>query len=744
MFFLKKSIISTALVCGLVSGILAQDTLLLRGIAAFETEERLIGAAVYWKDTRVGTRTDTLGQFVLPHRATPGILTISYPGIPTQEIEILPDEHEVWIEVSGGLTLGEVSVEARQFDTRTSTLSNRNVERITSGELKKAPCCNLSESFQTTGAVDVVYANALTGIKEIQMLGLRGIYSQFMLEGRPTMYGIATPFAFEYIPGSWLGGIDLAKGASTARNGAQGITGQINADLVKPHTDAPVFVNLFASSEGRGEVNLHLNKRLKRGWANGLLLHGSAVQNRWDMNGDNYYDSPSRRQLNGLYRVFYETPQVCIEVNAHALTDARFGGQIRAPEGIERFGIEHRNRRAELWSKVGIKSLGGKPYNQIGNMASVSWHEAAATYGRNNYQAAQRSVYWQSLYETILGTTNHQIVLAPNLQYDQIAERLNEISLDRTEWAPGLMGEYTWSRPDLHTGMSDLAVVVGIRADWHNRFGWQWSPRASARYNPGPNTAFRLSGGRGFRSPNVVAENFSLLASNRRFEFASPIGPDVAWNYGLNVTRNFKLAGREAAFNLDLYRTDFVRQAIADVEEDPTAALFYTIVGGSYSNSLMAVLQYNAAPGLDLKAAYKWSDVQIVYRSGARVEMPLVARHRGLMSVDYVTPDKRWAFNAHAQLIGSQRLPDNSLLPEGLADDFPERTPFYPIFNAQITRTFSDGLELYLGGENLLGYHQHAALISPDDPWSPYFNASQVWAPVMRQVAYVGLRYKPL
>lgn len=733
-----------ALICGVIGGIPAQDIPLLRGIVALETEERLIGAAVYWKDTKVGTRTDTLGQFVLPHRNTPGILAVAYPGISTQETEILPNEHEVWIEVSGGLTLDEVSVEAKQFDTRISTLSNRNIEQITSSELKKAPCCNLSESFQTTGAVDVAYSNALTGIKEIQMLGLRGIYSQFLLEGRPTMYGIATPFAFEYIPGTWLDGIDLAKGASSVRNGAQGITGQINADLVKPHTDAPVFLNLFASSEGRGEFNLHLNKRLKRGWANGLLLHGSAVQNSWDMNGDNYYDSPSRRQLNGMYRAFYDTPQICIEVNAHALTDARFGGQIQAPEGASRFGIEHRNRRAELWSKVGIKSLGGKPYNQMGNMASVSWHEASAAYGRNNYQAAQRSFYWQSLFETIIGTTNNQIVLAPNLQYDQIEEQLNETSLNRTEWAPGLMGEYTWSRSNLRMGIPDLVLVAGLRVDWHNRFGWQWSPRASARYNPGPNTAFRLSGGRGFRSPNVVAENFSLLASNRRFEFASSIGPDVAWNYGLNVTRNFKLAGREAAFNIDLYRTDFVRQAIADVEEDPTVALFYTVVGGSYSSSFMAILQYNVMPGLDLKAAYKWNDVQIAYRNGARVDMPLVARHRGLLSVDYVDANKRWAFNVHAQLVGSQRLPDNSLLPEGLADDFPERTPFYPILNAQITRTFGNGLEIYLGGENLLGYHQHAALISPGDPWSPYFNASQVWAPLMRQIGYAGLRYKPL
>ncbi|MBK6994742.1 MAG: hypothetical protein IPH31_07375 [Lewinellaceae bacterium] len=78
------------------------------------------------------------------------------------------------------------------------------------------------------------------------------------------MTGIATPFAFEYIPGTWLSGVDLAKGASTVKNGNTGITGQVNAEIVKPDLDKPLFVNVFSSTEGRGEVNVHLNKRAKR------------------------------------------------------------------------------------------------------------------------------------------------------------------------------------------------------------------------------------------------------------------------------------------------------------------------------------------------------------------------------------------------------------------------------------------------------------------------------------------------
>ncbi|HNL38429.1 MAG TPA: carboxypeptidase-like regulatory domain-containing protein, partial [Saprospiraceae bacterium] len=263
----------------------------LYGIVTNEREELLVGATVHWKGTSVGAITDTLGRFYLPHPDTAAVLMVHYIGYNPVEVNILPEEDSVWVEISGVVALQIVTVSAAGFDNAVSTLHTRNVESINSQELRKAPCCNLSESFTTNGAVDLTYADAVTGVKEIQMLGLRGVYSQFMIENRPTLGGIATPFAFEMIPGTWLGSIQLAKGASTVKNGAAGITGQVNAELVKPATDKPLFVNAFGSSEGRGELNVHLNRKGSGHFSNGLLLHGSFVENRWDMNNDNFYDS---------------------------------------------------------------------------------------------------------------------------------------------------------------------------------------------------------------------------------------------------------------------------------------------------------------------------------------------------------------------------------------------------------------------------------------------------------------------
>lgn len=728
-----------------VSLLSAQNPKTLKGIVTNEHEELLVGASVFWKDTKIGTVTDTAGRFSLPARDVEATLVVQYVGHPPAEVQVFPAENNLWIEVSGISQLQEVTVSDHGFDNKMSTLETRNVESITSKELRKAPCCNLSESFETNGAVDVTYSNALTGVKEIQMLSLRGVYSQFMVENRPTMSGIATPFAFEYIPGTWLEGIQLAKGASTVKNGNAGISGQINVELVKPHLDKPVFVNAFTSTEGRGELNVHINNKGQGNISHGLLMHGSFVENRWDMNDDNFYDSPSRRQLNGLYRVFYESPKMCAQLNVQALTDRRNGGQIALAEDVPGlFLIDQDNDRVEVWGKMGYEGVGGRPYNQIGNMVSASWHRTNSVFGLNTYSATQKSLYWQSLYQTIIGTTDHKVVVAPSFQYDDIQETVNESNLDRREAVSGMMLEYTFSRPNLKLEIPDLVVIVGARADWNSRFDqWLFTPRVSAKYNFSQKSIVRLSAGRGYRSPNLVAENISLLASNRALEFADDLGLEEAWNYGANFTCNFKIARRNASFSLDLYRTDFARQILVDVDQSPTTVFFYNVNGKSFSNSLLANLQYTPLKGLDVKLAYKWNDVHATFADGVLRKIPLVAKHRGLITLDYTTPNKVWMFNTRVQIVGVQRLPDNSQIPHEYRHDFPENSPTYAIWNAQVTRRFGKKFEVYAGGENLNGFQQHNAIIAANEPNSPYFNGSQIWAPIMGQVAYLGMRFSP-
>ena len=75
-----------------------------------------------------------------------------------------------------------------------------------------------------------------------------------------------------------------------------------------------------------------------------------------------------------------------------------------------------------------------------------------------------------------------------------------------------------------------------------------------------------------------------------------------------------------------------------------------------------------------------------------------------------------------------------------MKDKYPSGyTDTYPLLYAQVTRRFK-GFDIYLGGENLTGYRQKDPIIGADSPFSPGFDASLVWGPLMGTRIYAGIR----
>ncbi|MDF1866568.1 MAG: carboxypeptidase-like regulatory domain-containing protein, partial [Saprospiraceae bacterium] len=143
-------------------------------------KEPLFGATILWQGTDLGAVADENGNFELPKQKKAANLLIRYVGYDPLFIEVLPAEDTVYIEIDGISDLLEIEVAAKIRDNYTSTLESLNIESISSNELKKAACCSLAESFETNASVDVSYTDAVTGAREIHMLGLRGLYVQML------------------------------------------------------------------------------------------------------------------------------------------------------------------------------------------------------------------------------------------------------------------------------------------------------------------------------------------------------------------------------------------------------------------------------------------------------------------------------------------------------------------------------------------------------------------------------------
>ena len=270
-------------------------------------------------------------------------------------------------------------------------------------------------------------------------------------------------------------------------------------------------------------------------------------------------------------------------------------------------------------------------------------------------------------------------------------------------------------------------------------------PRLHAKYNFADRSIGRLIVGRGLRTANIFAENMGIFASARLANISTsteyennPYGLDaeVAWNYGVNYTQAFDIGEREMIFSFDLFRTDFQNQIVVDLE-NPREVGFYNLEGNSFANSIQAKIDYELIENFDIRIAYRLFDVQSTY-GGVQSEKPFVSKHRAFANLAYKT-NSDWHFDATFNWRGSKRLPDTSNNP--LEYQRPDYSPDYVIINAQVMKRWNDVFEVYVGAENLLDYKQNDAIISGQDAFSEYFDASLVWAPLFGANIYVGFRY---
>lgn len=744
-----------------ITALLAQQ---VSGTVADENGETIIGAIVSWEDNpAIGTTTDANGQFTIERIDTLETrhLMVRFVGYDPVVVPIEPHESVVAIQISGITNLEEINVEARRSGNFLSTLNPRNIETVGEGELRKAPCCNLSESFETNAAVDVNFTDAVTGAKEIEMLGLRGIYTQLMIENRPALYGLATAYGLELIPGTWLESIQISKGTSAVTNGPRSVVGQINIELQKPFKGPPLFVNLFANHQGRTELNLQFNQKINKRLSTGLLLHGDYFGGEFDHNHDGFIDNPKRRQLNGVSRWHYQGDKFESQFSLHGVIDERDGGQTAGHHGGGNealYQFEVGNRRAEAVFKLGYIGF-PQVYRSIGFQASATLHRLTGNFGdltggnptsRRQYDGTQRSIYTNLIYETILFNTFHKVRTGASWQFDEYRETFNDAPLNRQDNAPGAFFEYSWDwfkRSNTEEGaIPDLTLIAAFRADYLNGQGILPVPRLNIKYNFTPKSVLRASAGRGWRTANALAENFAYMPGSREFMVLENLRPEIAWNYGINFTQRFYLGTQEGSFNVDFYRSDFENQVVVDLDSDSTQVRFYNLNGQSFSNSFIAMWTQEVAKGLELKLAYKYNDVRTTFGSSLESK-PLLPVHRGLFTAYYTTPDKGWEFNVIAHLTGAQRLPAVQGSTDGLPNyRLERRSPAYVTLSAQITKNFKNGLEIYIGAENLTNYRQPQPIMGADnvfntDPAAPRFDATSVYGPIMGVMAYAGLRF---
>ncbi len=608
-----------------------------------------------------------------------------------------------------------------------------NTDIIGQGQLIRAACCNLGESFTANPSVDVSYSDAATGARQIKLLGLSGTYVQMLTENIPNLRGASLPYSLGYVPGPWMQSIQVSKGASSVKNGYESTTGQINIEFLKPQGTDGIRANIYQDSELKTEVNLdgstHLNNRL----STATLLHFENRQTDHDGNGDGFMDMPKLRQYNIMHRWAYVSPRWISQLLVRGLHDDRKGGQSLKhanPASSEPlYTTSVKTNRYEMQWKNGF-TLDADHNTSIALMLHGSWHDGDNRFGLTQYDVTQKNGYAQLMFETDI-TEHHNISVGASVNHDYYNERFNAQgtlqqgkSQVTKETTPGIYAQYTYKQGE------KLTIMPGVRWDHSNLYGSFFTPRLHIKYAPSDMITLRTSVGKGYRSPHALAENVSLLASGRKVFVDSNLKQEEAWNMGVSAGMNIPLFGKNLELNAEYYYTDFKHQMIVNFDgaKGEHTLSFENLDGKSYSHTFQVDATYPLFSGMSATAAFRLNDVKTTY-DGVLRQKSLTSRYKGLITLSYKTPLELWQFDVTGQLNGGGELYDQS------------HYPAYFQLQAQVTREFHH-FSIYIGGENLTNYKIDQPVLHAHQPWTAAFDATQVWGPVTGAMAYVGVRFK--
>lgn len=694
-------------------------------------------ASIYWLEEKKVFESNDKGLFSFDRKNKEQIsLVATFVGYTQDTLILSKDDNRAELIIKEGAELEAARLVTRQQGNYISKLSSLKTEVITAAGLCKMACCNLAESFENSASVTVGYADAITGARQIRLLGLSGIYTQMLDENRPVMRGIASPFGLSYVPGQWLESIQIAKGPSSVINGLEAISGQINLEYRKPTAEQPLFVNLFLSSALRTEANIASSLQLNNKWSTVILGHISNDPATHDGNNDGFRDEPQSLQFNFSNRWLYMAENgTQIRFGFKALSDDRLAGQMDFSRDNERttqsWGSNIKNSGFNGYAKVGFPLTPNNAQN-IAIVVDYAYHKLDSYFGLKDYNANQNSLFANLIYQNEMNG-NHKYSLGLSAHADKIEEHVRDYFRmtyydfypGREENAIGGYGEYTY------TNEEKISVVTGFRLEYNNIHGWLPAPRINVKYAFDPRLIFRALAGRGFRSAYIIPDNMGILSTGRRIESWGNLDIEDAWTYGANLTGYFPLGFEDASVSFDYFRTDFNKQVIVDQEYDLSKISIYNLDGRSYTNTYQVDLSVEPIERLTMLATIRYTDAKTTLKGQGLVEKPLTSRYKGVFNVQYATRMNIWTFDFTAQLNGPSRIP--SFAGGG-------ESPVYPMLFAQVTKKFRD-LEVYVGAENLTNYKQENPILDAQNPYSENFNASIIWGPLMGTKVYAGLRF---
>lgn len=698
----------------------------LKGIVFGESNDPIPNAYVSVIGSDKGTFTDSDGRFILEDSiSTNSEIVVEFAGYKSDTAAMTPTR-EFKINLRP-ISLETVTVSAKNglSNMRTTLIQTQS---IGVGEIFRAACCNLSESFQTNASVDVSYSDAATGAKQIRLLGLSNQYVQMTVEKIPAFRGLAMPYGLSYIPSSLLSSIQISKGSGSVVDGYDAMSGQINIELKKPQNTDRLNVTGFIDSKSMYQADALFSHRFSDSTSTLLFAHYNGEIKCGDGNDDSFMDMPDTKQVNIFNRWFASRGILRQQVGVKYIGERRKSGQM--DDMPNPYKVTVNTNRFEVFTKDGF-IIDPKKNRSVGIILSASYHDMESIYGRIPYDANELYTYLNAIYQSDL---NEKLELKCGLNgvIDNLDEKITSLESNTNERSIGAFSELTF-KPT-----KKISAILGLREDHINTDSWFTTPRLHMMYSPTEEIQIRGSVSYGSRTPHLYAENPSLLISSRQIILAEELKREKSWNYGVSAQWTNDKSKYEPSISAEWYYTDFKEQMLINFDVDPHLIIVSNLEGRrSFSNTAQIEASFKPFRGFTLTGAYRHTTVKQPLVNGRLIQKPLTGRNKVVATAGYETKLKKWQFDFTAQCNGKGNMPK----PDEENPLWKKTYDSFTLFNAQVARHFRY-LDIFVGCENIGNFKQKNPIISAEDPWSDNFDGTMIYGPIEGRKFYATVKYK--
>jgi len=715
----------------------------------------LAAATVSLKKSSFKTVTPGSGHFTMKNVPVGSYeLTVSAVGYLTQKQQLVIVQDSI-ISVDVALEertddLNEVVVTGTMKEVRRLD-SPVPVEVYTPAYFKKNPTPSLFESVGLINGVRPQLNCNICNTGDIHINGMEGPYTLILIDGMPIVSSLSTVYGLSGIPNSLVDRIEVVKGPASSLYGSEAMGGVINV-ITKNPAQAPAFsIDVFGTSWREYNIDAALKFGGKK--LQSLLgVNYFNYQHPLDHNNDGFTDVTLQNRISIFNKWnFVRKDKRVASLAARFVNEDRWGGQMnwnkefRGSDSI--YGESIYTRR---WELIGLYQLPVK--EKIMAQFSYNWHNQNSWYGNSPYMANQQVGFAQLYWDKEMGK-RHNFLLGGTYRYtwydDNTPGTLSAdglVNMPAKTPLPGIFIQDEWKFTDKQT------LLAGYRYDHDQYHGSIHSPRLAYKFSPNQKNTLRASFGTGFRVVNLFTEDHAALTGARQVVIAEELKPERSYNGNLNYVTKIPSANFLLGLDVTGFYSYFTNKITGDFDQNPDQIIYANLNGHAISRGISLNTDFTFYFPLKLLAGVTYADVYQLDDHGSG-RMKTTQLHAPKWSGNYLasyTFPKDFVLDLTGVFTGTMRLPVQR------NDYRPEYSPWFTIANLQLTRKFKNGLEVYGGLKNILGFIPKYALIRSFDPFDKTaadpvanpngytFDTEYNYAPLQGRRVFAGLRYNLL